>query len=168
VRIGDHQPEIDALLRKYFPEPNSNGRHKGAKSILDDEQVLEHARQAKNAAKFASLFDDGDTSTYEGDDSRADLALVGMLAFWTHDPDQIDRLFRRSALYREKWNRADYRERTIDAALNNAREMYRRDAGASEPDTSSLHSPYKGPVMMKLRAWSFSPKSEKSQKRASS
>jgi hypothetical protein len=36
--------------------------------------------------------------------SEADLALFGLLAFYTSDAAQLDRLFRQSALYREKWD----------------------------------------------------------------
>jgi putative DNA primase/helicase len=44
--------------------------------------------------------------------------LVSHLAFWTGgDPDRIDRLFRSSGLYREKWERADYRAKTVARAL---------------------------------------------------
>jgi hypothetical protein len=40
------------------------------------------------------------------------------LVFWTDgDADAVDRLFRQSGLYREKWERDDYRTRTIDLAL---------------------------------------------------
>jgi primase-polymerase (primpol)-like protein len=46
------------------------------------------------------------------------------LSFWTQDVDQLDRLFRRSALYRPKWERSDYRERTIGKALV-TRNVYR-------------------------------------------
>lgn len=47
------------------------------------------------------------------------------MAFFTQDPEQLDRLFRRSALCREKWTgRADYRRRTIDKALHNLTETY--------------------------------------------
>ena len=49
--------------------------------------------------------------------SKADFALVGMLAYYTSDPEHIDRLFRLSGLYRDKWDRDDYRERTIQGAL---------------------------------------------------
>jgi putative DNA primase/helicase len=60
----------------------------------------------------------GDTSLYGGDDSRADLALCRALARQTGgDRAQIDSLFRQSGLYREKWERADYRDRTIDLAI---------------------------------------------------
>jgi hypothetical protein len=72
---------------------------------------------AQNGGKVRALFD-GDTSAYGDDESRADSALVFHLAFWSRgDEGQIDRLFRQSELYREKWERADYRQRTIENAL---------------------------------------------------
>jgi len=72
------------------------------------------------------LFDDGDTSEYGNDDSAADQALVNMLAFYTGpDPERIDRLFRMSALVRDKWyEREDYRNRTIEKALRNCKKFY--------------------------------------------
>ena len=48
-----------------------------------------------------------------------------MLAFWTGpDPARIDRLFRHSGLMREKWERQDYRDRTITKALADTTEFY--------------------------------------------
>ncbi|MBC8236154.1 hypothetical protein H8E77_41940, partial [bacterium] len=57
--------------------------------------------------------------------SEADLALCCLLTFWTGgDPDRIDKLFRQSGLYREKWEREDYRDDTINAALELTTEFY--------------------------------------------
>lgn len=86
-------------------------------STVTEEEVIARARAARNGAKFTRLFDHGDIDAYDGDDSRADQALLSLLAFWTQDPAQLDRLFRRSGLYRAKWERPDYRERTIARAL---------------------------------------------------
>jgi hypothetical protein len=48
-----------------------------------------------------------------------------MLAFWTGgDAARIDALFRQSGLYREKWDRDDYRNRTIAEALSGKTEFY--------------------------------------------
>ena len=58
-----------------------------------------------------------DYSDY-GSQSEADCALCTMIAFRTGpDPDMIDRVFRASALMREKWEREDYREATIQKAI---------------------------------------------------
>ena len=49
-----------------------------------------------------------------------------MLAFWTGgDASKIDSLFRQSGLHRKKWDRADYRNRTIAEALSGKTEFYR-------------------------------------------
>ncbi|HEY2182488.1 MAG TPA: hypothetical protein VGH09_12525 [Solirubrobacteraceae bacterium] len=52
-----------------------------------------------------------------GDHSQADMALCNELARWCGpDPERIDALFRESGLYRGKWEREDYRRRTIAKA----------------------------------------------------
>ncbi len=85
--------------------------------LESEAQVLAKARSAKNAPKFMRLWA-GDLSDYQDDHSRADLALCHMLVYWTNgDTAMMDRLFRQSGLYREKWNVVDYRERTIGRAL---------------------------------------------------
>jgi hypothetical protein len=130
MRIPERQAELDALTRKYLvprPKTEENGRrHDPDTGVLSDEEVIALCRKARNAAKFADLFDAGHTAAYDGDDSSADLALVSILAFYTQDEDQIDRIFSRSALYRaDKWGkRLDYRRRTITKALDQLTEMY--------------------------------------------
>lgn len=105
-------------------------------SRLDDNELLGKARQASNGAKFKKLFDDGNTSDYDEDDSVADLALVNLLVFWAGgDRDQMDRLFRRSALMRSKWDRLDYRERTIAKAMEGKTDFY-----GNGPTEQVLHS----------------------------
>jgi putative DNA primase/helicase len=89
-----------------------------------DEALLERARSARNGEQFRALFDRGELATFGGDHSRADLALCSMLAFWCGgDAPRIERLFRRSALFREKWderhrrNGETYGEMTVAKAL---------------------------------------------------
>jgi hypothetical protein len=100
-----------------------HGHSRPAATVFDtptDEDVLEKCRAAENAAKFSDLFDAGDVHRHHGgDDSAADLALLGILAFYTQDEAQLERLFSASALGdRDKWRRrADYRKRTIKKAL---------------------------------------------------
>lgn len=90
---------------------------------LQDSEVVEKAKKAKNGAKFDSLWN-GDFSGY-GSQSEADLALCSLLAFYTQDKAQIDRIFRGSDLYREeKWGRADYREDTLQKALTGLTDTY--------------------------------------------
>lgn len=81
-----------------------------------DHDIIARALKAANREKFKRLFE-GDTSLNNDDDSAADLALCNMIAFYTKDPEQIDRIFRMSGLMRDKWERDDYREQTINKAL---------------------------------------------------
>ncbi|QIG67926.1 DNA primase domain-containing protein [Rhizobium phage RHph_Y60] len=57
--------------------------------------------------------------------SEADLALLAHLAFYTgRSAKRMDRLFRRSGLMRDKWNRASYRAITIGKALTGSTAFY--------------------------------------------
>ncbi len=68
-------------------------------AMFDDDFLLEKARTAKNGSKFSALFDTGDTSRYGDDASRADAALLEMLAYWTNgNAGQMERLFMKSVL----------------------------------------------------------------------
>jgi putative DNA primase/helicase len=120
--IAEAQEAIDAFHAKYIARPQSSRpqRVNAGPPVLLDDEVLSLARNAENGPKFRHLWA-GDTSEYGGDDSAADLSLLGILSFYSQDHNQLDRLFRRSGLYREKWERADYRRRTIDKALNHSK-----------------------------------------------
>lgn len=93
--------------------------------VQDDNSIIE--RMTRYSRKAADLF----TGHGGDDDSSNDLALCNSISFYTTDPEQIDRIFRQSGLYREKWERRDYRERTIKQALSSrsAAEGERRRAG---------------------------------------
>ena len=132
------QDLIDKLARQIQqagdPTPDQVRANGGGPTALPttssgpvtDEAIIEKLRASKNARKFEALFDRGDTSAYGGDDSRADLGLLGMLRFYTHDAAQLERLFSASALGRRaKWrDRPDYRRGTIAQALEGAGEAY--------------------------------------------
>ena len=70
---------------------------------MDDDQIITKCQQAKNADKFQALYN-GDITGYPSQ-SEADLALCSILAFNTRNYAQIDRLFRHSGLYRDKWDK---------------------------------------------------------------
>jgi primase-polymerase (primpol)-like protein len=60
----------------------------------------------------------GDMRAYADDHNRADLALCAILARrFSNNFFAIDREFRKSGLYREKWEREDYASRTILKAI---------------------------------------------------
>lgn len=122
--IEPRQEELNALVRQYLASESDAARPKVDRGTRvtclsngRDEEVLELARSSRSGSRFAMLFERGDMRLYGGDWSTADLALCNHLAAHTRDPDQIDRLVRQSALYRPKWDREDYRTRTILKAL---------------------------------------------------
>ncbi|WP_446812051.1 phage/plasmid primase, P4 family [Methylomonas sp. 2BW1-5-20] len=111
--------------REYIQRPETLPRPievVGESPELSDEEIIRLVRGAKNGVEFSTLFDNGST----GDHSSDDLRLCSMLGFYTQNPDQIDQIFRESALYRAKWDRADYRESTIRKALEGLTATYQR------------------------------------------
>jgi primase-polymerase (primpol)-like protein len=110
---------------------------------LEDQQLLEKARNASNGEKFKRLWN-GNAAGYDSQ-SEADMALCCLLAFWTGgDPKQMDQLFRQSGLLREKWDEVHYAdgstygEKTIERAIATTSEFY--DPGAGD-DTRDGPSP---------------------------
>ncbi|WP_312784454.1 AAA family ATPase [Brevundimonas sp.] len=115
--IQDAQPLLDVLVekmrgRKSVSEPLDDGPE-----AETDEVILERARSAANGARFTAHFDGNFNAIGHVDHSRADMALMSMLAFYTRNNDQLRRLFLVSALgQRDKaTKRQDYIDRTIRA-----------------------------------------------------
>ena len=114
-------------------QPVDSKTHLGVN--LDDATLLAKIRQSKQGALFDRLWrgDAGD------DHSSADLALCNLLAFWTDgDLNRMDRLFRKSVLMREKWDKPHfsdgrtYGQATLEKAVTDLREGY----GARRPPDS--------------------------------
>ena len=104
---------LDKNMRRKEKAKYSEKRD-GDKADFD---IVCSLRKQKNGDKFIKLYDEGDFSDY-GSQSDADAALCALIAFRTGpDPDAIDTLFRGSALYRDKWERDDYREATIAVGI---------------------------------------------------
>jgi primase-polymerase (primpol)-like protein len=148
--IALRQQEVEAFYRAFLLEqtastpsvpatPSSEELQKRGNtctrvfSMLDDATIIERASLGEKGARFRRLFA-GDASDYpltnqKHDISAADLALCGILAYWTgKDPTQMDRIFRQSGLYRldkerqAKWDRLG--ERTIQLAIANCHRVY--------------------------------------------
>ena len=85
-----------------------------AEAKWSDDQILAIAGAASNAELFNALYYQGDIELYNGDQSRADQALINLLQFYSQSPPQIVRMFRASALgQRPKASRDDYILNTI-------------------------------------------------------
>lgn len=101
-------------------------------SFLSDEEVIRKAAKSNQGEKFTTLWN-GDISAYHNDHSRADNALLCILAFWCGgDREQMKRLFEQSKLYREeKWEQLhgakSYADMSIDTALSQTDKFYQPD-----------------------------------------
>ena len=130
---ADLQPvngPLDALWQQLNREelPDASAPSSGGTTFLSDVEVRTRAEDAANGAKFRALWT-GDTSTYGGDESSADMALCSLLAFWcNNDAAQMDRLFRDSGLMRPKWDTrrgsSSYGADTIRKAIRHSHETY--------------------------------------------
>jgi primase-polymerase (primpol)-like protein len=128
-KIKEAQEAINALYSAKLIEQENKPQREEKESVkpllspvfyaplVEDEKIIQVATRAKNGQKFLSLMD-GNISGYTSQ-SDADLALCSILAFYTQDIAQIERIFSFSGLCREKWNRLDYRKSTIEKAMNN-------------------------------------------------
>lgn len=134
--VNDRDEAIANVCRGFLPESSSltspvlpsAAAPVQAELIPTKGMVLDVISRARNADKIASLLA-GDASAYDGDDSRADLALCSMLAFYTGDnPELIDEIFRESGLMRDKWDSprgsSTYGELTIEKAISSATDAY--------------------------------------------
>lgn len=131
---GDIVENDDSLywLLETFMKRESRPQEKALKiesmSYLADNEVIEKASSASNKDKFLALWN-GNLKGYSSQ-SEADLALVSILAFYCgKDEKQMDRLFRKSKLYRNKWdeNRGHdtYGNLTIKKAISSVNETYK-------------------------------------------
>ncbi len=132
VPVYDREEEIKELWEKYVNVKkesiyNSNNnlytpKLDGREVLkLTDEEIIDTAINSNNGGTFYKYYHDGDLSMDKNDHSRADMSFCNLLAFWCNkDTEQMDRIFRNSALMRDKWDEfrgnRTYGEITIDSA----------------------------------------------------
>jgi hypothetical protein len=85
--------DLTALHAQLFPQELATAKDietetKRSSPPMTDEQIYAHVHRAANAGKFAMLAQ-GDWSAYGDDPSAARMALLGILAFYTQDADQL-------------------------------------------------------------------------------
>jgi len=142
AETGSDDPEKPRKL-------STNKRLNVADKPLTDDEVIDKAKAAKNGPQFTQLWN-GDLSNNNNDASAADQALCNFLAFWTDcNQPQMDRLFRQSGLMREKWERDDYREQTLQRAIQDcghtykSRQIYNSNSVGSKLNTGQFLSDIK-------------------------
>lgn len=135
--VEERQAEIDQVYAEVFgpsAEPSFDDvppTPAGPPPPLTDDEILNLAmssRRGERGDKFNALWA-GRWNDYFNSASEADSSVVFTLAYYTKDLAQIDRLFRRSGLYRPKWDerRGDqtYGQLTIAKALKIVTDQYR-------------------------------------------
>ena len=151
LTIEARQQQLDEVLSRLLPpkhnapSPLANGvltqrrPEDEALVALDDEAVIRRAMSAANGAKFRALWEGNHD---HGSGSEADLALCSILAYWTDGhPSDVDRLFRQSALLREKWDEHRGKQTYGEITVGKACEPYlkkRAEAAAADTGLPSL------------------------------
>ncbi len=158
--LDSRQAEIDAFLAEYFPEPKIEkgaGATANGNGHLSDHEIIEIGFKAKNGDKLRSLLD-GNLNGYPSA-SEAELALCALLAFYTRDASQVDRLYRGSKLYREKWDTkhygdgATYGRATIEKAISGATETYSAKAETGSEFVSAPKETKRAERIFELQKW---------------
>lgn len=104
AKLVDCQSQLDDIVKKYLKrEPVKPIISKPTKTLnLSDNELIDKIEKSKGGMKFRQLMS-GNVGRYkpsgEPDWSFGDVSLCCILAFWTRDEGQIDRIYRQSALY---------------------------------------------------------------------
>ena len=97
---------------KNAPSPSyGGGKSRGAQirsatdiTAMSSSELWERMFSSPNGSEIRALYE-GDTRSYGGDASAADLALCNHLAYWTNgDARRMDEMFRETKLMRAKWD----------------------------------------------------------------
>jgi len=122
VVISDSQPAINTLYEKWFGKDPAPSKDMVVITELPDDQIIKQCKTS-HGDRFTKLWS-GDISDYVSQ-SEADLALCAVIAGQGCDAAQIDRIFRKSQLIREKWDKfrgeRTYGQVTVLAALKRAK-----------------------------------------------
>ncbi|OLS02900.1 phage/plasmid primase, P4 family [Tissierella creatinophila] len=138
VDIRECTESIKYLHSKYIGSPNKNIIHNQDKVEidLDEEKILELAIKSKQGQAFSTLYNGFWEGLYPSQ-SEADLSFANMLAFWTdRDFNKMDSIFRKSRLYRPKWDskrgQTFYGEGILRKAIADCRETFKPGQGVED------------------------------------
>lgn len=133
-RQGAVLATYDALLGEdpepeASPPPHEAACHLPVAGPIDIDERMTKAFNSANGGKFRAMHGGDWKSLGYPSQSEADEAFCGQLAFWFgKDAALMDSVFRRSGLYRKKWDRktgkGTYGSMTIERAIRNCRNVY--------------------------------------------
>lgn len=174
----DHSGALARIIPEFFPEPIrgeladwTDEPCAGWSGPDDDDALIKKMLASRGSAaavfgggatvrdlwtcdedKLASAYPDGFRAR-AFDHSSADAALCQHLAFWTgKNCERMERLFRQSELYREKWEREDYREATVLGAAGRCSSVYVQPKKKPPPSYTAADSVAPAPSTVSARA----------------
>lgn len=139
---GDN-PGLDRQTEDKNPGSKAGG---STSSELSDDELLQKAKNADNGEKFTALWEGNISGLNYKSHSEADMALCYLLAFWTGGSHtDVDRLFRKSHLYRDKWDNdrgeQTYGDLTISNAISSTSDYYEPGSGSGSSESQSEGEP---------------------------
>lgn len=137
--LKDSTESVRYLHSKYIGsnETINHSNKKTTRSLdLDEQQIIDIALKSKQGQAFNTLY----SGFWEGlypSQSEADLAFSNMLAFWTgRDKGKMNSIFKKSGLYRPKWDsrRGDstYGDYILDKAIVDCGEVFTAGNGIED------------------------------------
>ena len=125
-QIMPRQEQLDKLIRWKWPNDYADLRRPVELDYAEPDELFPEVialdRMLQRAPQKAKDLFNGDWEEHypppDKSQSEADLALCDYLAYWLgKNAGVIHRAFKQSGLYREKWDRSDYRDRTLSIVL---------------------------------------------------
>jgi putative DNA primase/helicase len=129
-KIFDYSDRLAEMAYKFVCRREPIKEYAVIPAVQSDTELIGQISNSKQGAKFDALYG-GDICAYPSH-SHADSGLIFILAWWTQDPAQIDRIFRSSGLMRGKWDSrrgsGTYGSQLISEALSRVspRESFKR------------------------------------------
>ena len=148
--FSDCTERVAVMHRKYLgEEENAAGAQKaalpmptgrGTNADMSVDAILRRMFDSKHGQKLQDLYN-GSWERYgigDGSQSSADQAFCNTLAFWCRcDAALMDAIFRRSGLYRQKWDKRrgakTYGQITIDRAIKDCRDIWEPQERVQRP-----------------------------------
>lgn len=109
--IKDYSELVHVLWEQIGKGANAAAFYAGLEHAKhSDDEILTIARNAANSEKFCDLYDDGNWQKWNyPSQSEADMALVDIIAFYSENRQQVQKLFLSSKLGQRPKSRAQYR-----------------------------------------------------------
>ena len=134
--MRDCTDAIAVIARTYFGPDKPAAVPPAATTdppAMSDDAVFNLALRSRIGPEFQAQFA-GDNPIRNGDVSANDLSFCNKLAFYTKDPEQLDRLFRSTPRMRDKWDVVHFPATGETYGAHTIRLAIEGSSGAYDPD----------------------------------